>query len=442
MRNRISLLVLFFACSAVPAQAQVAGVPATPAAPSVGEILSDRVIAIVGDTALLNSDLAYEVNQYRAGGGLPQDSAGLERAVQQILDNKINELILVNAARDAGVVVSEEMVNDITSQELARIQQQFGSDVAFTAALAQEGITRDQLRRDLSTRVRDRLLVEDYARSRMQSRAPPLISESEIREVFDAQSAATVGQRPATVSFRQVLVTPEPSDEAREAAIARGDEVLRELDSGGDFEVLARRFSDDVGSREFGGDLGWFSTGRMVAEFERAAFSMRVGSTSGLVESPFGFHIIRVDRARGAERQARHILIQPEITAADVERARERADSVLTAIRGGAAIATLAERYNEPTDPASVSRALLESVPPEYRDAVANASVNDLVGPFEVPSSRGSRWAIIRVTEKTPAGDYTLDDVRDQIRDSLQQQLMQDQMLGELRERYYVNVLL
>lgn len=442
MRYRISLLVLFLASTATSVHAQVAGVPVDPAAPSAGEILSDRVIAIVGDTALLNSDLAYEVNQYRAGGALPQDSAGLERAIQQILDNKINELILVNAARDAGVTPSEETVNDITSQELARIQQQFGSDVAFTAALAREGITRDQLRRDLSTRVRDRLLVEEYARSRMQSRAPPLISESEIREVFSAQAAATAGQRPATVSFRQVVVTPEPSDEAREAAIARGDEVLRELDSGGDFAVLARRFSDDVGSREFGGDLGWFSTGRMVAEFERAAFAMRVGSTSGLVESPFGFHIIRVDRARGAERQARHILIQPEITPADVARARVRADSIATAIRGGAAIATLSERYNEPTDPASVNRALLESIPPEYRDAVANANVNDLVGPVEVPSPRGNRWAIIRVTELTPAGDYTLDDVRDQIRENLQQMMMQEQLLSELREQYYVKILL
>ncbi len=442
MRYRISLLILLLASAATPAQAQVAGVPATPAAPSVGEILSDRVIAIVGDTALLNSDLAYEVNQYRAGGALPQDSVGLERAIQQILEGKINDLILVSAARDAGINPSEEAVNDITSQELARIQQQFGSDVAFTAALAREGITRDQLRRDLSTRVRDRLLVDEYARTRMQSRAPPLISESEIREFFDAQATANIGQRPATVSFRQVLVTPEPSDEARQAAIARGDEVLRELDSGGDFEVLARRFSDDVGSREFGGDLGWFSTGRMVAEFERAAFSMRVGSTSGLVESPFGFHIIRVDRARGAERQARHILIQPEITPADVARARERADSVATAIRGGAAIATLAERYNEPTDQASVNRAILESVPPEYRNALENANVNELIGPVEIPSPRGSRWAVIRLTELTQAGEYTLDDVRDQIRETLQQQMMQEQLLRELRERYYVNVLL
>lgn len=434
MRKYFVLLALLTGASPLGAQ--------MPGTPTVGERLADRVIAVVGDTALLNSDLEYEVSQYSAAGQMPTDSVEFEAAVMDLFENKINDLILVNAARDALITVSEDRVNEIADQELARIQQQFGSELAFTQALAREGLTRDQIRRDLAARVRDRQLVQDYITTRMRNRARPLISESEIVAEFDRQAAMNIGQRPATISFRQVLVTPQPSAEARARAIARGDSVLAELRTGGDFQVLARRFSDDPGSREHGGDLGWFGTGRMVAEFERVAFDMRPGDTSGLVESPFGFHIIRVERTRGAERQARHILIQPEITDADVAAARVRADSVADAIRGGASIAELAERYNEPSDQASVSRAVLEQIPAEYRTPLTGAAPNSLVGPIAVPSPRGTRWAVIRVIEQTPAGDYTLDDVRDQIRENLQGQIMMEQMITDLRARYFVEVLL
>jgi peptidyl-prolyl cis-trans isomerase SurA len=169
---------------------------------------------------------------------------------------------------------------------------------------------------------------------------------------------------------------------------------------------------------------------------------MRPGQTSGIVRSELGLHIIRLDRARGAERQARQILIQPEITAADVARARERADSVATAVRAGESIATLAERYNDATERASVNQAIVSGLPAEYRAAVADVAAGDVIGPIEVPNPRGNRFAVLRITEHTPARDYTLDDVRDQIVEALQQQKMMENLLLELRDQYYVNVLL
>lgn len=104
-------------------------------------------------------------------------------------------------------------------------------------------------------------------------------------------------------------------DEARK----RADEVLKRLSEGEDFAMVAKEKSDDVGSARKGGDLGWFSRGKMVKEFEDAAFSLEVGQVSGLVKSEFGYHIIKVedkkiaDEANNIEEQvkARHILIAP-----------------------------------------------------------------------------------------------------------------------------------
>jgi peptidyl-prolyl cis-trans isomerase SurA len=266
------------------------------------------------------------------------------------------------------------------------------------------------------------------------------VTEAEIASFFQAQRGA-LGERPATVSFEQVIVRPEPSAEARAAARSTAEDVLRQLGAGGDFAVLARRFSADTGSGERGGELGWFRRGQMVRPFENAVYAMRPGETSGLVETEFGFHIIRLERIRAGERQARHILIRAEITEADQARARARADSVATALRGGASVPNLAERYGTPVDQRGGERVPLERLPPAYTTAFATASPGSVVGPFEiVPAPGSSAWAVARLGARQAAGEYTLDDVREQVRGRIQEQKMITQMVAELRRSMHVDV--
>lgn len=433
MRKNLFILGLLVSAAA-PLQAQVG-------AQAGGEELVDRVVAIVGDTVLLFSDVQAELAQYASAGQLPQDPAEVEVFARQVMESRVRDLILVSAARAAGISPSEDQVQEQVDQQMRTVQQRFGSEAAFTAALAQSGLTRDQYRQTLAASLRDEQMVQQFLSVRLRSRARPMIDERDIQAFFSEQRA-TLGQRPSTVSFRQVVVSPRPSPEARQEALNRAQEVITELRTGADFAVLARRFSDDPGSREHGGDLGWFGTGRMVPEFERVAFSLRPGQTSGIVETEFGFHIIRVDRTRGAERQARHILISPEITPADVEVAQQRADSVAQAIRGGASITTLAARYNTPDETSTVNRVVIDGLPDEYAAAFRDASANDVVGPIRLNDPRGARFAVARVTERAAAGDYTIDDVRDQIRDRLQQQQMVELLMADLTEQVYVAILM
>lgn len=421
-------------------------VVATPLAAQTGTPLStpdeqlvDRVAAVVGDTVLLLSDVQTEIAQRQSAGQLPNDPAQIEAIARDILQNRVNDLVLLTAAHEAGITAADEQVQTQVDQQIRQVQQRFGSASAFETALAESGLTMSQYRQTLTDQLRDQQIVQEYLRSRLASRARPVVDEREIREFFEAQQA-TLPRRPATVSFRQVVVTPEPSPEARAAALEEAQEVLNELATGADFEVLARRFSDDEGTREHGGDLGWFRTGRMVPEFEQVAFALRPGQTSGIVETQFGYHIIRVERARGAERQARHILIQPELTDEDVAQARERADSVASAIRDGASVTSLASRYNREDDPPTLDRFPLDRLPAGYDEALSEVEPGAVVGPFELDDAQNPRFAVVRLTDRQEAGTYTLDDLRDNIRGQVEQQKLVEDLLAELRRQVYIDI--
>lgn len=428
---RKSLFALVGLLFALPAAAQ------TPFAS--GEQVVDRVVAVVGDTALLLSDVQTELQQMRASGaGFPDDPAEQERLFRQVLEQRVNDLVLLEAARAAGVVVRDEEVNQMVEEDVQTVRQRFGSDAAFEAALAEAGLTERSFRQTREESYRNRLVTERFVQSRL-SRAPrPPVTEEAIRAAFEAQSAQ-LGSRPATVSFRQAIVEPQPTDSARKAALAQAEDVLRQLREGGDFAALAKRYSDDPGSREHGGDLGWFRTGRMVPAFERVAFALPAGAVSGVVETEFGYHIIRVEKTRGPERQARHILIRPEITEADVARARARADSLAAAARGGARLPAPA-RTGPTGDPAEVTRVALENLPPSYSGPLREAGTGDVVGPFEIEGQSVPRFAVVRITDARQPGPYTLDEVRERIRERLQEREMVEQLVQDLRHTVFVHV--
>lgn len=402
--------------------------------------LVDRVVAVVGDTSLLLSDVDGALAQLQAQSGQPIPPEQVPAARREILLARVNELIIVEAAKAAGVTVDETAIAEQVDERIAGLLTQFGGEIGLQQALAQEGLNRDRYRALLISQARTESMREQYIRQQSANRALPLVSEEQIRAAFEARRAS-LGQAPIRLSMQQVLVKAEPSDSARASALREAQQVLEELRGGADFEVLARRFSDDTGSKEAGGDLGWFRPGRMVPEFESVAFALRPGQTSGIVRSDFGYHIIRLERVRGAERKARHILISPEVTPADVERARQRADSVATAIRAGASPTLLARAYDTPTSESEVVRIPLEQLPPTYQTAARTAATGDLLGPIQLDGPPPS-FTVVKVTGRQEAGPYTLEDVRDRVLQLLQDQQLTEQLVQELRSRVFVEILL
>ncbi len=401
----------------------------------------DRVVAVVGDSAILASQVEEQIERRRAfGEPVPTDPEALAQLRRQELESLVNELVMIQAAQRDSIAVAPSDVEAQVAATLSEQERRFGGRTAFEAALEAEGMSLQQYRETVAEGVRRAGIRQQFEAVLQRDRRPPPVTDAEVREFFEARRAE-LGRRPATIEFAQVVVTPEPSDSARAAATAEAQRAIEALREGEDFETVARRFSDDPGTRDRGGDLGWFRRGRMVPEFDRAAFALRPGQTSGIVETPFGLHLIKVEKVKGPERLVRHILIRPEITAADHAETRARAEAVATQLRAGASVDSLIEAVHDAAEPPHVGPALQDSLPEPYRTQLRGVQTGQVVGPFAVPGATES-FAVVHVEDMTAAGEYTIEDeeMRMQIRQFLQREKLMREVLDELRRRTYIDI--
>jgi peptidyl-prolyl cis-trans isomerase SurA len=425
-------LLLVLAAAWPLAAQQTAPVPA----------MLDRVVAVVGDSIVLASDVEEELVQLQASGQVAtSDPQALQQLRRQILDEMVSDQLLVQAALRDSLSVSPEEVESAVRNQIANLQRNFPTEAAFEQELRQQlGLSLLEYRNMLAREYQRNSLRQQYLQTTLRDRRPPPVSESEIR-IFFEEYKPQLGQRPATVSLRQIVVAPQPSDSARAEARRQAQEVLRLAQAGEDFAVLARRFSQDPGSREQGGDLGWQREGHFVPAFERAVFSMRPGTISNLVETTFGFHIIKLERVRGAERQARHILIAHDLSTADSAATRQRAEEVARRLRAGESVDALVAAYGHPDERVAYDNMLVDQLPPEYAAALAGAQAGQVVGPIPLGDNGTTpAFAVVRITGITPAGEYTLTDVRAQIRQRLEQEKLLQELIEQLRRETFVDI--
>jgi parvulin-like peptidyl-prolyl isomerase len=405
-----------------------------------GSRVWDRVVAVVGDTSVLYSDVLIEIEAMQAQGQtVPTDPAARTQLERDVLQRHVDDLLLLEAARRDHIAVDAAEIAGQVETQINRVQANFGSQAAMEQALAQTGRTLEQYRATLTQQYTDQTMIQRLIRERVAKMAAPPVSEADIQQYFEEQRAQ-LGQRPATLSFQQAVVKPVAGDSADAAARRKAEAILAELRRGGDFEAIARRDSQDPSAPQ-GGMLGWFHAGQMVREFEQMAFALRPGDISPVVKTEYGYHIIKLEKVRGGERQARHILIRPEITEADIARARTLADSIATAARGGASLTQMAARTNTPPDQRSLRDVLPDRLPPEYGQAMGAAAPGAVVGPFQLNEGGGPSFVVAKVTDRRPGGDYALADVRDQIRDRIVQQRQVERLLRELRQVTAVTVM-
>lgn len=413
--------------------------------------LVDRVVAVVGDTVILLSELKENILQLQAQGvPVPEEgTAARDSMMEDVLTSLIDQAVLLNRAVAAGVAADPEMIDRETDRRFREVRNSFPSAAEFQQTVVSTGLNLFQYREILRSQVRAQFLIQGFLREN-QARLPPVsVSEAEIVEYFTQNASGQI--RPASITFEQLVIKPSASNAAKDSAFAIAEQALKEIRSGTDFAIVARRYSDDPASRE-DGDLGWLRRSNLVSDFAAAAWAAKPGQVVGPVETEFGYHVILVERVRGAERSIRHVLVRPEVTELDVELARELAASLADTVEAGVEVTLLAERYGTTEELSRYDDVPLaeigERFQPAYQSALAENALEvvksgGIIGPFEAQALRGDGpiFVIIKVIKYLAEGPYELEDVRDQIRRGLMEQKQMARFLEEMKNEVYVEVL-
>ena len=387
----------------------------------------DRLIAVVGDSAIVQTQVQEEIQRMQLGGApVPNPGTADYDALFERILNRFNDrlLVLQAAASDSLLQVSDETINERVTEQITQLTTQFGGQIQLQEALSAEALTLTEYRDILSNEQRVRQIEQLFYQSRLREAQPVEVSEEDLLERFQ-EARGQLEQRPKLMTIRQVVVQPVSTEAAVDTARALAEDLLTRVRAGEDFAELAIQYSGDPGSAALGGDLGWFRRGRMVREFEETAF-----------------HIIKVERMRPGERNARHILIIPKKTEEDLALARETAMSVRQQAESGIPMIELYEEFSDQAAPDSITLAFeqLDELPPAY-GMLRTANQSDLVGPLEYQLPNGeTRFAVVSVTEVREAGAYTFEDLKAQLAAQLQQERQIERIMRELRARTHIDI--
>jgi peptidyl-prolyl cis-trans isomerase SurA len=412
-------------------------------APPRSAIPVDRVVAVVGDQVILWSDVMNSINQQRAAGlQLPADSAGQAALAKDALSALVDEEILVQKAHLMKIDVTQDEVNRSVDDQVRRVRSQFQTEDEYRNELKTAGFgTPEEYRRTLYEQFYRRALQQRVFEELRKTAVGRNVSDAEINEAFE-KNKESLQTAPATVTFRQVVIAPKASPEAKKRAKAKADSLLVEIKKGGDFEQIAKRESMDAASKAQGGDLGWNRRGAMVPEFERMMFALAPGQVSPVIETAFGYHIIKVDRVQAAEVKARHILIAPVIDSADVAAAKQEAELVATQLRNGASFDSVVAKHHDPAEEKGILQPFVrDSLPASYATAIAGKKPGEVTDPFELANPRGAaKWAVVQLVTVNEAGQYNEAEVKERIRTQLVAEKATRSLLDQLRKQTFVSI--
>jgi len=290
-------------------------------APAQAKVL-DRTVATVNAQAIMLSE--FEKNAAPILDQFKKSSPSVEQTPERIadikkrvLDQMIDDRLLVEEATKKNIHISQLEIDEGIKQ----VRGRFATEEEFNKELEKAGMTNDEFRKHIQEQKATIKLIDQE----VKAKTPPP-GDDEIKGLYDTLDAILkdkpipgnhtaseieelkalskavdrrFGER-ARAKHILIRVPPNSSDGDREAALKKIKDIQARLKKGEDFSDLAQKYSEDPGSKDHGGDLGYFSRGDMVPAFDKAAFALDVGQTSDIIKTDFGYHIIQVEEKKAA----------------------------------------------------------------------------------------------------------------------------------------------
>jgi peptidyl-prolyl cis-trans isomerase SurA len=388
-----------------------------------GNKIIDRVMAVVGNNIILQSDIEKQYQQAVAQG------EQTENMKCQIFDQLLLQKLMINQAAIDSVTPTDSQIESEMDKRMRYYIKQIGSEQRLEEYFH---TTIIQLKSELRDIIKEQLTVQS-----MQSKITKDITATpnDVREYFNSIPADSVPYIDAEMEVAQIVRKPPISAAEKKSVRTQMEEYRKSILDGSDFAVYAALYSQDNSTAKKGGELGFFERGAMVPEFEAAAFNLKPGEVSPVIETKFGFHLLQLIERRGDQINVRHILLQPKISEEDIQRCMLSLDTLRRKILMGTLTFEEAAEKNSDDEDSRYNGGLIinpetgtSKLSPDKMDRllffqVDTMKLNVVSEPLQMSTSEGSpAYRLVIVKSRTQPHRANLKDDYQKIQEVAQQE--------------------
>ena len=283
----------------------------------------DQVIAIVGENPILYSEIQGQKIQL-----LQQDMEIDEDIDCYLIDEFMIQQLLIHQAEIDSIEVTEDMVKVELNQRI----QYFSAQVGGTEALEEfYGKSIEEIKEEFFEQIEDKMKAQ---KMQQEITGDVAASPKEVQKFFNTIPIDSIPFINSKVKISQLVFAPKINYTQKNSTKNKLQNIKRRILSNEiSFSVAAEFYSDDPGSKSNGGNFGWVDRGDFVPEFDAIAYTIPINTISEVFESPFGFHILKIEKRRGEQYYGSHILIKNEISENALADLKVRCDSILSEVK-------------------------------------------------------------------------------------------------------------
>lgn len=288
-----------------------------------GQVI-DEIAAVVGDNIIMQSEIEIEFQQLQKDIGVLNDSARCA-----IMRQKIVERMLLAQAELDSIPLSDDRVDMELEKRVKFFASQFpGGEKEMESYY---GKTVTEIKAGNRDKIKQSLLVQEMQQKILKD---VKVAPTDIKKFYnELDKLDSLPYYSAEVELAQLIMMPKVNKDAKQLAFEKITELRERIMKGDNFGTLALIYSDDKMSAQKRGELGFFTRGDMVPEFEAAAFKLKPDSVSKIIETKYGYHILQLVDRKGENINIRHILIRPQIFRSDIELTKTTLDSLLWLVK-------------------------------------------------------------------------------------------------------------
>jgi len=376
------------------------------------KVLIDHIIANVGSDIIKDSEVENQYIQMKQQGLLTPSVTKCS-----ILEDLLYQEILVDQAKVDSIEVSDKEIEDEINRRISYLSEQIGSIEKLEKYYNK---TVFELKTEWRYLIKDQLLAQRMEGSLLNSIE---VTPSDVRQFYSESPKDSLPIINTQYEILQIEVAPPISKEEEKELKASLNELRERVLKGESFSKLATLYSDDPGSSQKGGSLGFMSKAELVPEFANVAFKLKPGEVSRIVKTDFGYHIIEMIERKGDKVHVKHILKSQKVNTITLSKAKARADSIYDLLaKDSISFKNAAYRFSDDEDTRNnggrymnpytgSSKFEANQIDPGTVDVIKKLTVGDISTPFLSNNLQGKQvYKIIKLVAKTESHKASLKD--------------------------------